>query len=1037
VEFALLGPVEAHGPRGPVELGGPRGQSVLAALLLNANRVVSLDALVDAVWGDQAPASARTQVQNRVSALRKALDAVELIVTEGSGYSIRVEDGRLDIDRFGRAVLDADTLAPTEPLRAAEKLAAGLALWRGPALDGLPTPYLRAAAQHLEERRMIALGKRIQLDLDLGRHADLVPELTRLTSLHPFREDLCGLLMLALYRTGRQAAALDAFRNMRLALDEQLGVTPGTELRNLHESILRGDDRLLWTAGGPVEIPGRAVPRSLPADITDFTGRAGELTALDGALHDDSTGVPIVAITGTAGVGKTALAVHWVHRVANRFPDGQLYLDLCGYASRSPLRPVDALGSLLRALGTPPDQVPLDVAEAAALFRSRLAGRRMLLLLDNAGSVDQVRPLLPGSPGSLVIVTSRERLGGLVALHGAHRVSLDVLNPEEARELFARLIGERRMLAEPDAATELAGVCAYLPLALRIAAAHLADRPHRGIAEYVSGLRDDNRLSALAIDGDEDAAVRITLDLSYQTIPASAQRMFRLLGCVPGVDFTPEVAAALAEVPPHEATALLNRLAGAHLVFERSPHRYAFHDLLREYARERADAEGETDALGRLLDWYLGKVFGARDLLHRQLVHLPPPPLASVPGFASTEAALSWLDSEHRNLIAVIEHAAVHGPRRTAWLLADGLRGYLSQRSPKADWLTACQTALSAARTEQDPGGQAAMHASLAQVEHWRGRNHAAIDHLRNARTLALRGGWTVAEAHITGNLGIVLQEIGLAEQAENTFTEALALCRRNGPPVGEAIALNNLGNFYRRGGRLHAAAACVTHALDVYGRIGGVAGGAAAALDSLARVYHDLGQLDRARTLATEAVAQHRRLGNSESESIALLGLAEIHTDRADYRSALDCAEAGLRMSDKPGNWRARGMALTALAAVLNHLGRRAEAISHYEQALATAAETQTRYTQIVALTGLAHSNPTAPTAVDLALEALTLADRGGFPILAGRAMTTLAELLLLRRLTAKATDYARWALHRAHQTRHPLDQARANTTLNRCHHS
>lgn len=1041
MEFALLGPVEVDGPDGPVALGGPRGQSVLAALLLNANRVVSLDALADAVWGEQAPASARAQVQNRVSALRKALDAAcpagELIVTEGSGYSIRVEDDWLDVDRFGHAVVDAEALAPADPVLAAARLAMGLALWRGPALDGLLTPYLRSAAQHLEERRMAALGKRIQLDLDLGRHADLVPELTRLTSLHPFREDLCGLLMLALYRTGRQAAALEAFRGMRLALDEQLGVAPGAELRQLHEAILRADDRLMWTSSGPVEVPGRAVPRSLPAGITDFTGRAGELAALNGALRDDSSAVSIAVITGTAGVGKTALAVHWAHRVAHRFPDGQLYLDLCGYASRSPLSPVAALGSLLRSLGTRPEEVPLDVAEAAALFRSRVAGLRMLVLLDNAGSVEQVRPLLPGSPGSLVLVTSRERLGGLVARHGALRVSLDVLSPEEAGELLARLVGVDRMRAESDSSTELAGVCAYLPLALRIAAAHLADRPHGSIAEYVAGLRDDNRLSALAVDGDEDAAVRITLDLSYQTIPAAAQRLFRLLGLVPGVDFTPDAAAALASVPPQEAAALLNRLAGAHLVTERSPHRYTFHDLLRQYAKERADAENADDgaaALDRLLDWYLGMVFAARDRLYRQRVHLPPPALPPVREFASDEAALRWLDTEHRNLVAAIEHAATCGPRPTSWLLADGLRGYLSQRSPKADWFTACQPALAAAVVDQDPSGQAAMYASLAQAEHSLGDYQPAIEHLTSARVLALQGGWSAAEAFVTANLGIVQQEIGLAEQAEENFIEALALYRRDGRAVGEAIALNNLGNFYRRSGRLHEAVACITHALDHYRRDGGVPGGEAAALDSLGRVYHDLGHLDRALALAGEAVVRHRRVGNSQSEATALLALADIHTDRGDYRLALESAETAMRMSDKPGNRRTRCMALTSLAAVLDRLGQREEAMSRYELALAEATECQTRYIQIVALTGLARSDPSARRAMDLAQEALTLADRGRYRILAGRAMTTLAELLLIRRLPARATDYARWALHRAREIGHPLDEARAHAVLGRC---
>ncbi|WP_143050099.1 AfsR/SARP family transcriptional regulator [Asanoa ishikariensis] len=589
-----------------VALGGARSQCILAALLLDANRVVSMRRLVAAAWGEGPPQGARTQVQNRLSALRRVFREANLgadvIVRRGSGYLIEIREGQLDLHRFDNELVRADALAASgQVAEAAVAINDGLALWRGPALDGLATPHLQAAAERIEERRLAAVEKRIQIELDLGRHGELVPELTGLASAHPYREGLHGRLMLALYRAGRQAEALEAFRRARLLLSEQLGVEPGPDLQRLHEAVLRGDEALIRAARPAALTPqvneGTApVPRELPADITGFAGRAEALTALDGMLPDAANAaVPVVisAISGTAGVGKTALAVHWAHRVAHRFPDGQLYVNLRGYGADAPVPPIEALGALLRALGVRPDRVPADAGEAAAMYRSLLAGRSVLVLLDNARSAEQVRPLLPGGPGCLVLITSRDRIGGLVAREGARRLTLDVLSAGEARDLLRHVLGDGRARAEPDALADLAHVCAYLPLALRIAAANLTNRPHQSIATHVKELVWADGLGALAIDGDEETSVQIALDHSYRAVPTDAQGLFRMLGHVHGPDFTPEAAAALMGTTPAQTEKLLDRLAAAHLIEERSPHQFSFHDLLRQYARKRSSTEAE------------------------------------------------------------------------------------------------------------------------------------------------------------------------------------------------------------------------------------------------------------------------------------------------------------------------------------------------------------------------------------------------------------------------------------------------------------
>lgn len=1049
-EFGILGPVVVRTNDGEVAVGGARSRSILAALLLEADRVVSVEQLVDAAWGEDPPASARTQVQNRVSSLRRVLRqancGVDAIATRGAGYVLRLDDGQLDLQRFGGGLAQAEALVADGRIgKASEALRDALALWRGPALHGLTTtPYLRAASDRLTERHLSALERRIQLDLDLGRHAHLIPELTGLAATHPYSEGLHALLMLALYRAGRQAEALDAFHRARLLLTEQFGVEPGPLLRRMQEVVLRGVDGPTFVSrpAAPEPAapqPAAPVPRELPADVAGFIGRTGQLDTLDTLIPkttDLSTSLAIAAIVGTAGVGKTALAVHWAHRVADRFPDGQLHVNLRGYAQSRPVRPIEALGLLLRSLGARPEEVPVDVEEAAALYRSLLAGRRVLVLLDNARSAEQVRPLLPGSKGSLVLVTSRNRLGGLVAREGACRLTLGVLTPDEARTLLARVLDDGRVRAEPDAVAELAKACTYLPLALRITAANLNDHPHRSIADHAARLRNGNPLTALSID---EEAVRAAFDLSYDAVPADAQRLFRLLGLVPGADFTAGAAAALIGTTTDETAPLLDLLAGAHLLEECGPDRFTFHDLLRHYARERVEVDGgeRTAAMHRLFDWYLHAADAAARLLYCHVVRLPLPSVdtpQAVPTFAGRVEALDWLDNEHHNLIAAIHHASQHGPPAMAWLLTDSLRAYLSRRGHLVDWLATARAALAAAQAADEPNGQAAMLHSLGQASHYLCRHEEAVEHLTHAMRLSLRGGWWQGHAAAIGNLGIVKQQMGRLEEAVDDHLRALELDRRHERKQGQATVLNNLGNDYLLMGRLPQAVDSLTEALDLYRELGDMPTGESSTLDSLGTAYHNLGRFDEALELSMRALALHQEIGNRYDEVAVLTNLASIYADLGRHQEALTLVETSLALTREIRQRRTEVDGLNTLAAIRDTLGEHEEAIRCYEQALSTVDAADGPYPWIVAMTGLAAAHGRLghhEIALDHARRALDLAGHCGYRILEGRAMTTLAQIHFAAGQREKALACAHRALDNHRQTGHRLGEARSLVVL------
>jgi len=1095
MEFRVLGPLEVRAAGRELNLGGLRQQRILAALLLNANRTVSLSHLVTAAWEDAPPTTARRQVQNRVALLRSLFNEAgkDLISRSGAGYLLRVGPDELDALVFDRLVAAARAAADGgEGQRAARLLREALALWRGPALAGLGSQALEHEAAGLEEKRLAALEDCLDLELAAGEHGKAVAELRVLVARHPSRERLVGQLMVALFRGGRQAEALAAYHELAGRLAEELGLDPGPELRRLYEAVLREDPALspdpdpdpgAVAAGRAAEAPvmvnvpvahrpdaaatgrgrmakpagqtGRRSPRSsgrnqeaqarpaqLPADVSAFTGRHGYLDQLDRLLAAGAgTAVVITAIAGTAGVGKTALATHWAHRVRERFPDGQLYMNLQGYASTPPLRPTDGLAQFLRALGVPPERVPVDVEEAAALYRSLLDDRQMMVLLDNARSSEQVRPLLPGSPGCVVLVTSREPLAGLVALDGAHRVTLDVLTPDEAQVLLGRVLGANRVRAEPAAVAELARLCAYLPLALRIAAANLGGDPRHTVASYAAALSEGNRLGALGVEGDERAVVRAAFDLSYAALPAPASRLFRRLGLLPGPDVTAEAAAVLADVAPDEAARLLARLAEAHLLDEHRPGRFAFHELLRLYAaegaaREHPAAEREA-ATGRLLDWYLAMVDAAARLLYPEKIRHPLPPPAPLPAstFRDHTHASGWLDAERANLVAAVNHAAEHGPPSAAWLLADALRGYLGMRMYLVDWRSVAAAGKAAADASGDPRARAAAEHCLGEIQRRLGQFPQAREHYTAALELARHSGWLELQSAIVGSLADVYWQLGLLQEAAAQLAEAVAITARTGRIFSRAGQLSNLGVVTGALGRLPEAARYHAEALALH-RASGARSSQALSLNNLGDAYRALGRLDEAMDHLSEGLALGRELGLRDLESTFLGSIAQTHRDAGRYNRALETASAAVALGRETGDRHDQSSALNTLGSILDRRGQLGQAISLYQEARCLAGKAGIRYQEAVALVGLSRAHRQLgehDTALGHAREALAVARESGFRMLEGEALTAYAELHLTSGRADEAVRCAEQAVAVHRETGHRLGLARALAVLGR----
>ena len=675
MEFHVLGPVQVRVNGDSVELGERKQRLVLAVLLLEPNQLVPLGRLVDLLWGERPPSTARRIVQAHLSRLRTAIaradrEATEVaLVRRGPGYVLVCDPQRIDAHRFRllleRAWGSDDARDKVQLLRQA------LALWRGPALADAATEEVREElCRGLDEARLAALEERFDAELRLGHSGQLIDELTVLAAQHPYRQRFAGHLMLALYRAGRAAEALRIYAHTRQRLDRELGLEPSAELQQLQVAILRGDPALDHRPSGAPAATGptraaRPVPAQLPAGVPDFVGRGGalqRLCALSSGPGTDRTGAPpVIIVTGCAGVGKTALAVHWAHRVADRFPDGQLYVHLRGRTAGQPIPPEQALAWLLGALGTAPGQVPAELASAAALYRTRVAGRRMVVVLDDADTAEQVRPLLPGSPTCAVVVTSRNRLSSLVAREGARQLSLGALTAEEAQDLIRRVCGSDRGQPAAHVSADLASLCGHLPLALRIATTNVVSGRYGSLAECVARITAGDRLDELQLVGDEAAGVPAAFERSYAALPAPARQLFRLLGVVPGTDCPADAVAALSGTTAVLANRQLHQLTDANLVERRAGGRIAMHVLLRCFAEQRLVSEDGPDrrrlAIQQLLQWYLEETEAAVRGLYA-LPGLPAGPHRAAgparPAPIGRPHPLSWLEAERANLVALI-----------------------------------------------------------------------------------------------------------------------------------------------------------------------------------------------------------------------------------------------------------------------------------------------------------------------------------------------------------------------------------------------
>jgi DNA-binding SARP family transcriptional activator/tetratricopeptide (TPR) repeat protein len=956
-EFGVLGPVRAANGTAIAVLP-PKERIVLATLLLRAGQAASVSTLIEALWDDEPPVTARNGVQGHVKQLRRLLGpAGGRIITRTPGYLIEVRPGELDLDSFIRLTGSARSAAKAGAWEGAVTLLnEALGLWRGEPLSDIPSLLLqRNETPRLAELRAQALDARIDAELRSGKHDAVTAELRHLVAAHPHRERSWAQLMLALYLGGRPSEAVAVYRQARTVLREDLGIDPGSELQDLHHRILTADSALIEDmtgsriapepAAAPLPVPrqlpadlrlsavthysaatlawaaGLPAPRQLPAATAHFVGRGAELETLTALLSAAAATAPVAAISGPPGVGKTTLALRWAHQAADQFPDGQLYVNLRGFdASGKPVTALAAIRGFLDALQVPAERIPAGLPAQAALYRTLLAGRRILVVLDNARDAAQVRPLLPGTAGCLTVVTSRSRLPGLIATEGARPVSLKPLSRGEAADLLARGIGAERVADDEEAADEIIERCARLPLAVSVAAARAAIRPGVPLAALAAELQDAKTRLDLLDTRDAVSSVRSVYSWSCEQLSPPAARMFRLLGLHPGPDISLPAAASIAGLALPEARSVLEELVLSSLLTEDRLGRYSFHDLLHLYAAEQAavheGAEGCRSVVRRLLDHYLISAHRAAMILgrHRELVSLPAagPDVTPAP-MARHDEALTWCRIEYSALLAAMTLADACRFDVHAWQLAWCLAGFLSGQARPHEWRSVALLALAAAGRANDGYGQ-------AQALH---------------------------------SLGDACTTMGRYDDARPHYAAALGMYDKLGDHLGQARVHLDLGLSYEFRERHH----------DVFGAISARPRQErdAHAHDALTHARRALDQFRAAGHHAGEAAAS-----SAVGRSLALRGLAE---------EAVGHCERGVQMSRDLGDDRTEAIALISLGYALHKAGRYADAASACQRAVCLAQKSSILRVEAIALTHLAESHrsigniPAARTAWERAL--------------------------------------------------------------------
>jgi pentatricopeptide repeat protein len=880
VDFRLLGPLEVRRDGAVLALGGPRQRAVLAVLVLRANEVVTVRTLVEAVW-ETAPVSADTNIRTYIAALRRLLrecgEGGGRLITRPSGYLFTAGPDEVDLLVFEELAGRGDrALAEHDPVAAAGCFEQALELWRGDPLEDLELgqgPQMDIV--RLRERRLAVVERHARALVGAGRHADAVAEVRPLLTQHPLRDGLWEELISALFQAGHHAEALDAYEQMREVLTEELGSDPSPSLQQLHQRILTAVPAASAPGGAGLSEP--MIPRQLPAPPALFTGRAAELATLTGALGAGGT-VVISALSGTGGIGKTWLALHWAHQHLDRFPDGQLFIDLRGFAPHAnPLAPPTALKVFLQGLGVAPGLLPADADALVGLYRSHVTGKRMLIMLDNAHDLEQVAPLLPGSPACTVLVTSRDRLTGLVTAHGAHLLPVDALPESEARELLMRRLGAERLASEPEAVDDLLACCGGYPLALGIIAGRAAAHPGFPLRALADELRDATARLAALDEGAPTVNLSSVLSWSYTALPATEAEMFALLGIAPGTELGVPAVAGLAAVPKTRAHAVLRALERGSLVQQNTPGRWRMHDLVHLYASERAhrDLSPHTRdaALNRLLSFYLHTAHHAEQLINQdtQPMKLGPPASGVHPLTVDNEsAALAWFDTEHTNLLAALRLAVARGRHREVWQLALALDAYHVRRGHIHDDLAAWQAALTASDHLDDPESRALAHRHLGVAYADLARHDEALEHFQKALALAEQTHDIAGQARTHHTLAWAWGRQGEYRPAREHATRALHMFQTLGKPVREARILNQVGWYSAQlGEHAQARTACET-ALALHHQHHDREG-EAHTVDSLGYIAHHTGRLIEALDYYRQALTLYRDLGHTYSEADTL----------------------------------------------------------------------------------------------------------------------------------------------------------------------
>ncbi|MFI9261086.1 BTAD domain-containing putative transcriptional regulator [Streptomyces sioyaensis] len=946
LRFTVLGPVRAWRGTTPLAAGSPQQRALLAALLLRGGRTATAAELVDALWGDEPPHAALAALRTYASRLRKALGAdADALVSESGGYAIRPVNGRdldLDHDRAEQYAAEAEKAkASGDRGRARELLESALALWDGEPLAGLAGPYAETQRTRLDEWRLSLTEARLELILESGRHADVVSELTALTAAHPLRERLRELLMLALYRSGRQAEALAVYADTRRLLADELGVDPCASLSDLHQRILRADielDAPPVTSDGPESTDQVIVrPQQLPATVADFTGRTTFVSELGAQLATAEGSVMAVsALTGIGGVGKTTLAVHVAHAAREHFPDGQLYVDLQG-AGQTPSEPEAVLGAFLRSLGTPDSSIPDGLEERSALYRSTLAGRRVLALLDNARDAAQVRPLLPGTEGCAALITGRARM---IDLAGAHLIDLDVMSPEEAMNLFTRIVGEERVSSERKAVMAVVGACGFLPLAIRIAASRLAARRTWTVSILARKLADERRRLDELRAG--DLAVKATFELGYGQLEPQQARAFRLLGLAEGPDISLAAAAAILDLDADAAEELLESLVDTSLLESAAPGRYRYHDLVRLYARDCAERDEQPPseraaALSRLLDFYSATAANMYVLERpgdRLVDHMEA---TTFPGLEFTDrtTALEWLFSEAGCLLACARQCGGPATLRRAVDLILLTKDLAESGADALQYEQANLSLLAAAQEAGDQHAQARSHTALTYVRTLAGRLDEADENAKSAMLLGMAAEDPFSSSYAPNDRAIIANSQRRHDDAEAYLRQALTAFRADRNWQSEASALCNLSRVHLDTGRVDSAIQLAEEGIAIYRRVGAkrrLANG----MYALALAYTQANRLVEAAEQLGAALAIFQDSRQRFWEGMTNFRLAELDLAARRPAAAANHAEQALAALRGIGGESRRASVLTTLGRALNDIGHTDRARVCWQEALA-----------------------------------------------------------------------------------------------------